>query len=62
MYILITNKDVIHEHKGIREAKYTIVKMMIPEKLKKQTNKQNTYKIQFTINRHLFNICLCIYH
>ena len=32
MYIPITNSDVIHEEKGIRELIYTIMKMMIAEK------------------------------
>ena len=35
MYILITNYDVINEHKGILELIYTILKMMIVEKFVK---------------------------
>ena len=44
MYNFVTNKDVIHEHKRIRELIYTILKMMIVEKFKKP-------KLQFPINQ-----------
>ena len=37
MYIFITNWDVIHEYKGIREVIYTILKMMNVEKSEKKT-------------------------
>ena len=56
MYILITNKDAIHEYKGIRELIYIILKMMNVENFWKKN------KLQFILNQPSFFILLRIYH